>query len=101
MNRRFVRFASIGLIASFLVLNGWLQLQATHHALKHAHHTAAGHADPLCTWVCSAAQVILDSDVILPGQIQPIAPAEISLVSIVPVQSASFIQSRGPPESAL
>ncbi len=67
MNRTLSRPVILGLIACCFVLNGWLFYQGVGHTLEHAHHSAAGHADPLCTWLCSAGQVICAFDLVLGG----------------------------------
>ena len=97
MSRTLSRPAILGLIACCFVLNGWLYYQSISHTFEHARHSAAGHANPLCTWLCSASQVIGASALVLDTVPRPIAHAELSVPSItltnLPVQNFS----RGPP----
>ena len=48
----------IGLLACFLFVSGALSGQVVKHTVHHAHHKAATHANPLCTWMCAAGQVL-------------------------------------------
>jgi hypothetical protein len=49
---------AISLVACLLLLAGLAFPQTVAHATHHAHHKAATHASPLCSWLCAAGQVL-------------------------------------------
>ncbi len=51
-------FLAATLVACFLFVSVGLSGQATAHTLHHAHHKATTHASLLCSWACSAGQVL-------------------------------------------
>ena len=89
----------VGLLACFLFVSGVLSGQAAQHTFHHAHHKAATHANPLCSWMCAAGQVLQSFDFGIHGAF--------SILSLVETRNPSFIHSalvwspplRGPPVS--
>ena len=98
MSRTLSRPAIFGLVACCFVLHGWLYHQSVRHTFEHAHPSAAGHTNPLCTWLCSAGQVIGASALVLDTVPRPIAHAEISVPSLILTHLPVTNSSRGPPD---
>ncbi len=98
MRRSFRRTSILWLVAGYVCLSTWLLLLGVSHSLAHGHHTAATHADPLCTWLCSAGQAAASTDV------QPITLNELVTyegrcdTSVALPQFLIPIFSRGPPQ---
>ncbi len=91
----------VSAILLFLVLlSGLLQVPAAIHSLHHGHHSAASHADPLCSWLCTAGQVIHADIVFVPSLHAPVADLSpcFGSVLLTSLSLASF--SRGPPPLA-
>jgi hypothetical protein len=99
MNRSLLRFVAFGVLACAFALNGWLYAHGISHSLQHAHHSAASHADPLCSWLCSAGQSIHALNLIVPTVTHLVARAEIVISAIILTSTSSTIFSRGPPYS--
>ncbi len=58
MPRRFLQCTAVGLALCLVLLAGLAFPQTVGHAAHHAHHQAATHASPLCSWLCAAGQVL-------------------------------------------
>ena len=97
MSRTPSKTLALGLVACCVALNGWLLYLGVGHTVRHAHHSAAGHADPLCTWVCSAGQSTHETPTVLPSASLPSGSLETTLPTTPLPEIASPIFSRGPP----
>lgn len=97
LNRGSQRAAALLLAICLLVVSGAAYGQVVAHAVQHAHHKAATHATAICSWVCSAGQVLEGITVALPVNLGPLTfaslPAHEDWSSAVHLVSPS----RGPP----
>lgn len=89
------------LSACLFVLNAWLPAQIVGHAKQHSHHSAATHADPLCTLICSAGHVVHGATVVFSSDFAPAARLEVIAVSQIWSTFSRLHFSRGPPSFLL
>ncbi len=101
MSRRPRRSSTVVLIACYVALSGWLFYQGTSHSLAHHHHSAATHANPLCTWQCSASQVAHDSHAVLTFCFTPVVSADTRPAHVTVTPATLPTYSRGPPHFTL
>ena len=89
---------AIGVMLSFAFVTGALTIQVTKHSIHHTHqHTATTHASPLCTWMCTAGQVLQTFDVALPAPVHTVVPLKALQPSTVVVSAKRDTPSRSPP----
>lgn len=97
MKKRLAQFLAAGLAACFLLLSGLVYPQTVAHAAQHAHHKAATHATVLCSWVCSAGQVLEGPAFGLQPDFGPLALARL-LAAAEPSNTLLPVSTtRGPP----
>ena len=87
------------LLACFLFVSVGLSGQAVDHTLHHAHHKAATHASLLCSWVCSAGNVLQAFQFDLHGPFLTFVFIEPKHFSAADVAVAWAPSSRAPPLS--
>ncbi|WP_447973574.1 hypothetical protein [Nitrospira sp. Kam-Ns4a] len=97
MVRFFQRSVAVLLAVWLLSVGALAYGQMVQHAVQHAHHKAATHATAICSWVCSAGQVLEGPAIPLHVAIGPLTVASLPpgahWASAVRVVSPS----RGPP----
>ncbi|WP_447973585.1 hypothetical protein [Nitrospira sp. Kam-Ns4a] len=97
MSRPLQRSAALLLAVCLLTVSGLAYGQMVQHAVQHAHHKAATHTTAICSWVCSAGQVLEGPAIPLHVAIGPLTVASLPpgahWASAVRVVSPS----RGPP----
>lgn len=91
------RIVLFHLIACYLALNGWMQVQAVGHTFQHVHHTATTHSSPLCSWYCAAGVAIQTSDVLSIDAIRPLTAVAFPVPSLHHHILILSPFSRGPP----
>jgi hypothetical protein len=101
MTQGLKRTLSCLLVLSLLVIGGFASAQALTHESQHAHHQKATHGTVLCSWMCSAGQV-LDSDAV-PYLVEqsPVALVEHLAFELSPRTSLDSPTSRGPPSHSI
>ncbi len=92
-------FFVVGLLACFLFVSGAFTGQAVKHTFHHAHHKAATHANPLCSWMCAAGQVLQVHEFGINGAFSILFSIEDSYSSLIPSVLAWSPPLRGPPVS--
>jgi hypothetical protein len=95
------RLIAFSLVFCLLAVGGAANGLLVQHELEHAHHKAATHATAVCTWVCSAGQVLEGLTVALPVTLAPLeilsVPRSDEWIDAVRVVAPS----RGPPALSL
>ncbi len=94
-------FPALVLAAGFLLLGAVLSSQAVAHAVHHAGHQAATHANPLCTWLCAAGQVLEAGTVSLTGPSSGIFLSDSKCPVTIATLSLRSPLSRAPPPTLL
>lgn len=93
---------AVGVLAAWLaLLSGVAYPQLTVHAEQHAHHSAATHANALCSWFCAAGQTAEGSASPALAPVAGASPAIQQEYSAVTLPSVSLADSRGPPSLAV
>lgn len=91
------RVTAFVLVLCLLAVSGAAHGLLVQHELQHAHHKAATHATAVCTWVCSAGQVLEGLTVSFQVTLAPLALAAVP-ASDEWVNAARIVApSRGPP----
>ena len=89
---------AVGFFAAWLVLlSGAVYPQLAAHEAQHAHHSAATHANALCSWLCAAGQTAEGSAspaLALVASASLAVQQEYAAFDLYPVSSDA---SRGPP----
>ena len=94
-------FLVFSLVSCLLLVGGIFASQSAAHSLHHAHHhNATTHATLLCSWTCSAGEVLEVSDFILDISYSLISKVEFSPLIFARTASEFFIFQRGPPLSS-
>ena len=91
------RSFAIVLVLSLLVVGGLASAQSVTHEFQHAHHQKATHGTVLCSWMCTAGQVL---DTITSPALIERAPVSRSEQPARPDFTSDFsntLTSRGPP----
>lgn len=97
MKNMMKRLAVWVLAAWLLLLSGVVYPQLAAHAEQHAHHSAATHANALCSWLCAAGQTaegLASPALALVESVSPAVQQEYAALDLHPVSSNA---SRGPP----
>ena len=93
-------FLVFSLVSCLLLLGAIFAGQSAAHSLHHAHHhDATTHATLLCSWVCSAGEVLEVSNFILDISYGLISKAEFPPLIYARTASEFFTFQRGPPLS--
>jgi hypothetical protein len=95
------RSVAVGLVACLLLLSALVYVQTVRHAAHHAHHQAATHASPLCSWLCAAGQGLEGVTVVLQTMIGLLAFTVWFLVQQPMAPLLGVPSSRGPPSRSI
>lgn len=91
------RLTALFLVLCLLAVGGVANGLLVQHELQHAHHKAATHSTAVCSWVCSAGQVLEGLTVSLPVSLAPLALASVSPIDRWANAALVVAPSRGPP----
>jgi hypothetical protein len=100
MNGILLRSIAIVLTVCLLLLSGIVYPQTVAHASHHAHHKAATHATALCTWMCSAGQVIEGIEIVFHHSLRPLTFTSLAIPPLVSSAAIFVSVSRGPPQAS-
>src|SRR5262245_4999160 len=89
------------LVLCVLVVGGLASAQALTHQSPHAHHPQATHSTILCSWMCSAGQVLDTTSAPYLVEQSPVAQVEEPAFQSVPYVTLASATSRGPPSSSI
>lgn len=91
------RVVSVALILCVLIVGGLASAKTVSHETHHAHHQAATHGNPLCSWMCAAGQMSDAGLWVLPQHCYAVADAPTSMALPVAGTPARTHASRAPP----
>ena len=97
MKKLFPQILASGLLACFLFVSIGLASQAAAHTLPHAKHQASTHASLLCSWVCSAGQVVQTQELGIDGPFSSLYLEEVESSLAIDGIIAWSPPSRAPP----
>ncbi|GJL65274.1 MAG: hypothetical protein NPIRA05_02450 [Nitrospirales bacterium] len=90
------------LLTCFLFVSSALTVQVTQHSTHHAtHHQTTTHANPVCSWMCAAGQVLQTIDFELREPPLTSLTFDVSIPLSVERFFPRYSQSRAPPSSLL
>jgi hypothetical protein len=95
MKYRVLKFLSILLVLCLLSVGGLAQAQSVEHAGHHAHHQAATHGTPLCSWMCTAGTVLDTAVVTFQAELSPIAFVSVPYSAQPSLEACLISPSRG------
>jgi len=99
MKKLFPQILASGLLACFLFVSIGLASQAAAHTLHHAKHQSSTHASLLCSWVCSAGQVVQVGELGINGPFSTLYLVEINPTFATDALIAWSPPSRAPPSA--
>ena len=91
------RSFAILLVLSLLPVGGRAAAQSVTHEFQHAHHQKATHGTVLCSWMCSAGQVLDSLAAPALAEQSPIAFVDEFAPLLISFFSIQVVSSRGPP----
>lgn len=91
------RVLALVLVSYVLIVGGIASAKTVAHEPHHAHHQAATHGSPLCSWMCAAGNMSDAGVWLLPQNGYAIARVLSYTVTPVPAVFARTHASRAPP----
>jgi hypothetical protein len=101
MIRRNQQKLVLPLVACLLLVPALASPASVAHEAQHAHHNAATHSSPLCSWLCGAGQGFNLADSVFVPTISFLAILAIASVFRVDYAPSVFSPPRGPPAAFL
>ena len=97
MIRRNQQKLVLPLVACLLLVPALASPASVAHEVKHAHHNAATHSSPLCSWLCGAGQGFHLADSLFVPTITFLAVLDMESADRVDDTEPPLFPSRGPP----